>query len=69
MVSGYSWDHSLDWYHKQWIKWTKPFEENELYYMYAIGNHDPEADLNNTQITNLDITHPFSLTLKSTENL
>jgi hypothetical protein len=37
--------------------------------MYAIGNHDPEADLNNTQITNLDITHPFSLTLKSTENL
>lgn len=45
MVSGYAWDGTRGWYFKHWAKWTSPFMKKRIPYIYALGNHDAQADL------------------------
>ena len=49
-----------------WRKFTDPLAELEIPYAFTLGNHDAKADLNATEITWLDQTHPFSVRKNST---
>jgi len=53
------------WFKKCWERFTAPIVEYQIPYVYTLGNHDAEGELNRTQITNLDATSPLSLRSKS----
>ncbi len=39
------------------------------YYIYAIGNHDAQADLTRREVGDLDATHPYSLFQQGPANI
>ncbi|KAL4501577.1 hypothetical protein ABPG72_018628 [Tetrahymena utriculariae] len=69
MVSGYAWDNTTTFYQRNWKKYTSPFTLNNLSYSIILGNHDDQANLNRTQIMDLDMTNPFSYSNKSVPGL
>ncbi|KAK8797206.1 hypothetical protein WA158_004416 [Blastocystis sp. Blastoise] len=61
MVAGYGWDKKSGWYEKKWRHFSSIANETKIYYGYALGNHDEEADLKRKQIIELDMTNPWSM--------
>jgi len=49
-----------------WRTFTDPLAELGIPYAFALGNHDPKADLDTKEITELDQTHPCSVRKNST---
>jgi len=49
------------WFEKIWKAFTLPIVEAGLPYIYTLGNHDDEGDLDRVGITLLDQTNPLSL--------
>jgi len=64
-VSGYSWDGSTTFYQRHWIKYTLPMQLAKKEYSLILGNHDAQANLNRTQIMELDEMNEFSHSKKS----
>lgn len=48
------------WFKKIWEQFTGPIIEHGIPYIYILGNHDAEGDLNRTEIVILDATNPLS---------
>ncbi|KAL4449840.1 hypothetical protein ABPG74_008213 [Tetrahymena malaccensis] len=69
MVSGYAWDNTTTFYQRNWKKYTSPFGLHNLSYSIILGNHDDQANLNRTQIMDLDMTNPHSYSNKSVPGL
>ena len=62
IISGYRWNKiEKQFFYKNWKKFTDIFLEEKVFYAYAFGNHDIEADLNAEEIKLLEETHPYSL--------
>ena len=59
---GGEWNHTEGWFEDQWHHWTLAVREQNVPYAYTLGNHDDEANLSRTEIIELDITNPNSLT-------
>lgn len=49
------------WFQNFWNGFTAPMVEAGVPYMYTLGNHDNEGDLNKVEIVQLDETNPMSL--------
>lgn len=65
-ASGYAWDgHTRGWYEQLWRQFTAPFAKFKLPYLYALGNHDPQGDLNRTEVMALDRTHEWSMSVEN----
>jgi len=60
-ASGYAWDKSQGWFKRCWEQFTGPIIEYNIPYVYTLGNHDAEADLNRTEVVILDAQNPLSL--------
>ena len=62
IISGYRWNRiEKNFFYKHWKKFTDVFLEEKVFYAYAFGNHDIEADLDAEQIKILEESHPYSL--------
>ena len=62
IVSGYHWNRmEKQFFYKNWKKFTDIFLKEKIFYAYAFGNHDIEADLNAEEIQKLEESHPYSL--------
>lgn len=57
MVSGFAWDNTTTFYQRNWKKYTSPLQLHNLSYSIILGNHDDEANLNRTEIMDLDMTN------------
>ena len=63
MVSGYAWNHTVrPWFEGHFNALVQPMVDLGYRWAIALGNHDDQADLNRTQIVELDQTFPLSLT-------
>jgi len=49
------------WFKKCWERFTGPVVDYQVPYIYTLGNHDSEGELNRTQIIQLDSTSKWSL--------
>eukprot|EP01133_Synstelium_polycarpum_P004021 gene4021-4657_t len=61
-VSGYAWDGTEGWFLKNWINVVQPMVNAGVRWAFTLGNHDDQADLNRTQIIEVDSTYQLSLT-------
>ena len=69
-ISGFAWDgKEQGWGKRIWQNWTKPFLDFKQHYIYAIGNHDAQADLTRREVGDLDTTHPYSLFQPGPDNI
>ncbi len=68
-VSGYVWDgRTQGFFENIWRnKFSKVFDELKVNYLYILGNHDDQGDLDREAIMKLDMTHNYSRTNSSAE--
>ena len=70
VVSGYAWDGKTeDWFKTQYAKFTKPLIENNMYWAFTAGNHDTQADLTRSEVSEVDRSYNLSLTRPNAGNL
>ncbi|KAK8810699.1 hypothetical protein WA158_007274 [Blastocystis sp. Blastoise] len=61
-IAGTAWNHTKGWFKSKWIQATRPFETMKVPYVYLLGNHDDEGELNRKEIITLDMQNKYSLT-------
>ena len=70
VVSGYAWDYwTRPWAEHHYTNFTKVLTKHGTYWATTAGNHDTQADLTREQVSALDRSFNFSLTLPNQGNM